>query len=126
MGMLVESILEAISQWYSLNLAAKVSKGIQEKHRRGLHVGHAPFGYQKNDKGHLIPDAHEQMGISLIFEGYATGNHSYSDIARLLNERGYLTKRRQAFTKEGVREILRNGIYVGRVSYQRVWFSTKH
>ena len=54
----------------------------------------------------------------MAFASYATGKYSYADIARLLNEKGYKSKSGRQFSKDTIREILRNEIYIGKVRYQ--------
>lgn len=118
-GYVVEGILEVVNHMYSMNLSREVSKAYAEKHAQGLHTRNAPFGYDKD--GRLLAiNEHEAQGVVLMFEAYDTGQYSYADTARLLNEQGYRTKSHgRAFTKDTVREMLRNPIYVGKVRYQQ-------
>ena len=139
-GALIEGIMESVAEWYSRNLASEVAKGRREKGTQGYHNNLAPFGLKRKGKT-LVPDEEELPGLIYAFETYATGNYGYADVARLLNERGYRSKSGRAFTKDTIRDILRNQIYIGKVRYQETrrnsdgkrnfsapieWFDGKH
>ena len=49
-SIILEAMLEAMAEYYSLNLADEVKKGMFEKARRGEHIGKAPYGYDLIDK----------------------------------------------------------------------------
>lgn len=116
-GALIEGIMESVAEWYSRNLAAEVAKGRREKVNQGYHNCQAPFGYRREGKN-LVPDENEVPGVMIAFEAYATGKYSPADIARLLNKNGYQSKSGRQFSKDTVRDILRNRLYVGEVRYQ--------
>ncbi len=116
-GALIEGIMESVAEWYSRNLAAEVAKGRREKGTQGYHNNLAPFGYLRDGK-RLVAAVDELPGLRMAYVAFATGQYSYADIARLLNENGYRSKSGRLFAKDTVREILRNEIYLGRVRYQ--------
>lgn len=116
-GALIEGIMESVAEWYSRNLASEVAKGRKEKHQQGYHNNKAPFGYRRDGKNILI-DPHEAAGVLMAFEHYATGNYSYADIANLLNDKNYRLSTGRAFSKDSVRAMLENEVYVGKVKYR--------
>jgi site-specific DNA recombinase len=123
MGSLIEGILECVAEWYSKNLATETAKGRKEKHSQGLHNGFAPFGYvMVNKMLEIEPD--EEKGVILAFEAYSTGKYGYADTAKLLNEAGFRSKSGRPFSKDTVREIIRNEIYIGRVRYQETRYNS--
>lgn len=119
MGALIEGIMESVADWYSRNLATETAKGKKERALQGLHNNVAPFGMTKNEAKVLVPDENEIAGLKLAFELYATNQYSDTDIAHILNEKGYKTKRNRPFSKDTVRDFLQNQIYLGKVSYQQ-------
>ena len=119
MGALIEGIMESVADWYSQNLAAETAKGKKERSYQGMHNNQAPFGMKKNEQKVLIPDENELPGLKLAFENYSTGKFSDNDIAKLLNEAGYLSKTGRPFSRDTVRDILQNRTYLGKVKYQR-------
>ena len=123
-GALIEGIMESVADWYSRNLATEVAKGKKERSNQGLHNNQAPFGYKKNDDKVLVPDEIELPGLRLAYQSYATGKYSDIDIAQLLNENHYHSKSGRPFSKDGVREMLRNRIYLGKVRYQQCTYDS--
>jgi site-specific DNA recombinase len=119
MGALIEGIMESVADWYSRNLATEVAKGKKERTAQGLHNNSAPFGMMKNKDKVLVPHDQEIEGLRLAFELYATDEYSDNDIALILNEQGYRTKRGRLFSKDTVRDMLQSQIYLGKVSYQQ-------
>ncbi len=126
MGALVEGIMECIAEWYSNNLATEVSKGKREKTAQGYHTSVPPYGYYRKDKEKLlIPEPNEAKAICLIFEKFRTGLYSYLQIAKLLNDKGYRTKKGRLFSKDAICEILQNTTYIGKVQYQQMRRNTE-
>lgn len=117
-GTLTEGVLESVADWYSKNLATEVAKSKKERSLQGLHNNGAPFGMKKNENKVLVPDKSEIDGLRLAFELYASGAYSDNEIAHVLNEKKYKTKRGRPFSKDTVRDMLQNQIYLGKVSYQ--------
>jgi site-specific DNA recombinase len=116
-GALIEGIMEYVADWYSRNLATEVAKGKRERGFQGLHNNQAPFGYIKNKEKVLIRCEKEVVGLLMAFEAYATGNYSDHDVAQLLNDQGYRTKPGRPFSKDTIRLILQNQIYLGKIKY---------
>lgn len=141
MGALIEGIMESVADWYSQNLGTETAKGKKERSHQGIHNNRAPFGMKKNDDKILVPDDDELPGLVMAFEEYSTGKYSDTDIARLLNDKGYRSKTKRPFSKETVRDILQNRTYLGKIKYQKYmrrsdgsrsydapveWFEGKH
>src|SRR5438067_13586168 len=55
-GFLFLSMLGALAEWYSRNLATETKKGWAERKRRGLYAGRLPFGAIKGTDGVPLPD----------------------------------------------------------------------
>ena len=49
-GVLLESLLEGMNQYFSEELAQKVSRGLHESRMKGHCIGSVPFGYTKENK----------------------------------------------------------------------------
>ena len=45
MSVLIEAMIEAMDEYYSINLAEEVKRGMTEKFGRGLKVSGPPLGY---------------------------------------------------------------------------------
>lgn len=117
-SIILESVLEAMAEYYSSNLAREVKKGLQENAKSAIHTGGiAPLGYDIVDKK-LVVNEYEAQAVRLIFNMYANG-HSYSKIIRTLNQKGFVTKRGNPFVKNSLTEILRNDKYRGVYTYNK-------
>lgn len=111
-SVLVEALLEAMDEYYSLNLAQEVRRGMNEKFFQGGAVTIAPFGYCMI-KGELIPDPNTSGCISALFQQYQAGK-SLQELAEWLNRAGYRTRRGNPFEARSVRYILSNPVYIGK------------
>lgn len=110
-SILIEALLEAMDEYYSVNLAQEVRRGMNEKFSRGGVVGAPPFGYQVK-AGYCEPDLKTSRFIPMIFSDYLQGM-SCRRIAEKLNGMGVQTIRGNAFEARTVRYILGNPFYLG-------------
>lgn len=119
MGLIMESMLEAMAEYYSINLSEEVKKGMTEKARRGEPNTIAPFGYRmKNKKLVIVPE--EAEVIRQIFSNFIAGK-AYFAISRECNEAGIRTHRGGLFENRTVDYIIHNPVYAGFVR----WTPTK-
>ena len=124
-----EGILQVMAAWYSKNLAQEVAKGRRERYERGLWNGNLPFGYRRRDDGSPVVDEREAVAVREAYAMYATGRHSYQGVADWLNGQGFRTRNIRKnprhgvtgpalFTRDSVRDMLRNPFYRGVVTYK--------
>jgi hypothetical protein len=119
-GHLMTNIQQAMSEYYSLNLAREVRKGMDIVASKGLHTGGtAPLGYNVGEDRKLHINESEAEIVRMIFDMYANG-HSYNDIAHEMNARGYKTKIGKEFTVASFHSILSNRKYVGEYVYNKI------
>lgn len=79
-----------INEWYLEDMSESIKSVLNDKKRRGLHIGSfAVYGYKKdpNQKGHLIIDEPAAKIVREVFTLFSQG-YGKSAIARMLNERG--------------------------------------
>ena len=113
-SVILESVLEGMAEYYSMNLAREVRKGMNENALQALHNGGVPpLGFNVNqDKTYSINDT-EADSVRLIFQMYADG-YGYKLIVNELNEKGHRTKQGNLFGKNSIFDLLRNEKYIGR------------
>lgn len=112
-SIMMESMLEGMSEYYSQNLAREVMKGMRETALQCKHTGgKPPLGYDLNTDGKLIINQGEAEVVQQIFKMYL-GNYSYSKMAEVLNKKGYRTKTGSLFRKNSFYSILRQEKYTG-------------
>ncbi len=116
--MLIEGVMELVSEWYSRNLSQETRKGKHERALQGRHNNPPPFGYDQTEDGKMTPNAKEAEGVRLALEWFATGKYYDMDIARMLHEKGFRTKQGKIFSKEIIRPLLQNKTYLGYVKYR--------
>jgi len=110
-SVILEAMLEAMAEYYSLNLADEVKKGMTEKANRGEFMSTAPLGYKWNE-GQLIVDESEAKYIRYIFDSFIEGKPK-SEIVKTLNAAGLHTHRGNPIELRTVDYILKNIIYKG-------------
>lgn len=110
-SILIEALLEAMDEYYSLNLAQEVRRGMNEKFSRGGVVTPPPFGYRMGE-GVYVPDERTARFVPLIFREFLDGQ-SCRRIAEILNDAGVCTVRGNPFEARSVRYILSNPCYIG-------------
>lgn len=111
MGLILEAMLEAMAEYYSVNLGDEVRKGMAEKARRGELQTSPPFGYRA-EGNRLVPVAKEAETVRLLFHRFLDGA-SIAFLARWAREQGILSHRGTPLDSRGVRYILENPVYIG-------------
>ena len=110
-GIILESLLEGMNQYYSAELAQKVKRGMNESRKKGQFTGgYLLYGYKVENKK-IIVDEEQADIIRYIFEAFANGVY-VKDIIANLTERGILN-RGKPFARNTVYRLLDNEKYVG-------------
>lgn len=117
-SIILEAILEAMAEYYSLNLSDEVLKGMTEKALRGGYQAAPPLGYEILHVSDIPTIKEEEASIvKLIFQLFLESHLSPYEIAKELNRKYFLTKRGNPFEKRTVEYILRNPFYAGYIQF---------
>lgn len=116
MSVIMEAILEAMAEYYSINLSGEVKKGQLEKHSKGELQAKPSFGYNVLDNK-LIPNETEKKVVKMIFEEYGLENIPMLQIAKNVNNLGIKTKNGNRFENRTICYILHNPVYIGKLRY---------
>lgn len=111
-SILIEALIEAMDEYYSLNLAEEVKRGMMEKFSRGGVVSQPPFGYSMKN-GVFAPNEHAET-VRMVFNDYLSGMGARA-IAKKLNELGIYTAKGHRFENRTVEYILTNPVYTGKL-----------
>ena len=112
-GVILESVLEGMAEYYSLQLSQNVRRGYLESAKKHKVLGgHYPLGYRRSENGFYEIDPTTAPAVKLIYNMYESGE-SISNIIRYLNENGYRNLRGKPFTKNSLPSILKNERYTG-------------
>lgn len=124
---LTVNLFGIINEHYLQNLSWETAKGKHQAAKEGYFIGsRVPFGYRKwklgdppeMDKRILLKDEKEAPALKHCFEMYASGNNSFDDLAKYLNEQGFVSRSGRTFRKDTLRTMLENPIYIGIIEYQ--------
>ena len=120
-GIILESLLEGLNQYYSAELSQKVKRGLRESRMKGNYYGGVrPYGYQVKDKK-LVIDEKEANVVKFIFKQYLMGHHC-TDISKKLRRRCIHYKTGKLFSAGAVRKILNKEYYTGLYHYDGEYF----
>ena len=119
-GILLESLLEGMAEYYSVELAEKTLRGMTEnalacKSNGGL----LPLGYEPDENLCYKIDPVMASVVVEAFTLYAEGT-SMKEIARILNGRGFRTKRGTPISVNTLTSMLHNRKYIGEYRFKDV------
>ncbi len=110
-GIILESLLEGMNQYYSAELSQKVKRGMKETRLKGFYQGGGvPYGY-KIDGRKLVIDEERAENVRFMFDEFSKGV-IVKDIIKELTAMGK-TYRGKPFAMNTVYGILRNEKYIG-------------
>lgn len=112
---LIERVIEWMDEFYLINLAGEVRRGMKEKATRGEAMGTAPFGYRVKDKAFVVqPD--EAEIVRYVFSRFAAGVGART-LARELSDKGVRTRRGNAIDNRWVIYVVSNPVYTGKIRW---------
>lgn len=113
-GSLVERIIEWSDEYYLINLAQEVKRGMKERASRGQPVCPPPIGYSM-DNGKYVPNADAQF-VKNVFADYLAGL-GLRAIAIKYGNLGLKTTRGNAPDNRFIEYMLRNPVYIGKIRW---------
>lgn len=110
-GIILESLLEGMAEYYSAELSQKVKRGMNETRLKGNFTG-GTIIYGYNVENHKVVINEEQAEVvRFIYEQYALGIY-VKDIIQKLNEK-HIYNRGKPFARNTIYNILKNEKYSG-------------
>jgi hypothetical protein len=100
-----------MDEYYSINLAQEVRRGMGEKFSRRGVISAPPNGYRIQD-GRFVPDAPRDAVVRAVFDLYTRGAACRA-IAAELNRQGLRTARGNLFEGRTIEYMLSNPAYIG-------------
>lgn len=119
-GIMLESLLEGMAEYYSAELAEKVSRGHKENALKGIYNGGpVPLGYMIDQAHHYQIDPLTAPLVKEVFKRYADGDQ-IKDLYQSLNARGLRTSQGTPFNRNSFRRLLQNRRYLVEYRYKDV------
>lgn len=116
-GVLVESMLEGMSEYYSKDLCVKVVRGMTENTLKGkFNGGSVTFGYKIDKNKHFEKDSANARIVEDVFMRYANGE-TIKSIVDDLNSRG-ITNNGKKITYHSINWLLKNRRYLGEYNFR--------
>lgn len=119
-GIILESLLEGIAEYYSAELAEKVIRGHMENALKCRYNGGTPtFGYMIDREKYYQIDPNRAPVVLEIFTRYDKGE-TMKEIMIYLNNAGVTTVRGKKIDLNFVAAILHNRKYIGEYRYREI------
>ena len=119
-GILLESMLEGFAEYFSADLAEKVSRGMTENALKcKFNGGNPTIGFTSDKEQNILIDPVKAPFVLDAFKMYDDGA-TMSQIRDFLNENNVLNSRGNPHTVNSVAKILKNRRYIGEYSYRDI------
>ncbi|MCR5566453.1 MAG: recombinase family protein, partial [Clostridiales bacterium] len=124
-GIILESMLEGMAEYYSVELSQKIKRGQMENALKGKNNGgQVTLGYRTSADGVLEIDPKTAPIVKEIFQRYDDGE-LMKDIVDSLNSRGLLTAAGKPFRIASLGTVLKNRKYLGEYHYGTICIPDK-
>lgn len=119
-GIILESLLEGMAEYYSAELAKKVIRGHTENALKCKYNGGTPtFGYKIDEDRHYQLDPRTAPVVLEVFTMYDQGK-TMKEIRDYLNSKGVTTVRGKKIDLNFVVAVLHNRKYIGEYRYREI------
>lgn len=115
-GIILESLLEGMNQYYSAELSQKVHRGLKESYLKGQFTGGVQlYGYDVVEKRNVINEQEAEI-VREIFTKFSQG-YTGVDIAKDFKIRDIRTKKGVLINDKKIYKIIGNTKYIGKVQH---------
>lgn len=119
-GIILESVLEGLAEYYSADLRQKVIRGMKETAKKGQYCGQPlPIGYKVDAQRHVIIDEEKAAVVREAFRMHIAGAQT-KDLIELFRSRGITGQRGRPISQAVIYRMLRNRKYLGEFEVQGV------
>lgn len=118
-GIILESVLEGIAEYYSADLSQKITRGMRESALKAQSIGgQVPLGYKIENHKLVINPATAHI-VREAFQLYGRGE-SVAEICRIFNRKGYRTAKGSEFNRSSFKSLFKNKRYIGTYTYKEI------
>lgn len=118
-GILMESMLEGLAEYYSAELSRKIRRGMDDNASKCMCNGQIPFGYRRGEDGRFAIDEVEAALVREIFRRVRDGDR-LCEIIHDMNVRGIRTKKGKLWSRSSFNTLLSNERYTGIYIYKDI------
>lgn len=115
-GVLMESVLEGLAEYYSMELSRKIKRGMEDNASKCMVNGSLPLGFVRGPDGRYAIDEAEAAIVREIFRRVLAGD-KFCEIISNLNARCIRTKKGKEWNKSSFNRLLTNERYTGMYIY---------
>ncbi|MDO5683614.1 MAG: recombinase family protein [Propionibacteriaceae bacterium] len=115
-SILMEGVIDAMAEFYSVNLSENILLGVQQKASNAETMGRKVFGFMTGPDKKYALDPETAPVVAQMFDDYA-GGKSMQKIADEVNASGVRTVTGAKFTPKALNKILKSRAYIGEYSY---------
>lgn len=126
-NVLIMSIEQAMATQYIRDLSVNVKRGNRAKLERGEWPGRVPMGYTNDKATKTVKiDNKKSKYIKRVYDLYATGGYTLSEVANTLYSEGLRTSAGNKVFKSQMHRILTNRLYTGLMETNGKIYQGKH
>ncbi len=119
-GIILESMLEGMAEYYSAELSVKVKRGLKENALKDkMNGGATTLGYYVNEERKLVIDETTAPIVRETFTMYADGK-MIKDIMKHFKDKGIKTKYGNPISYNMIQRMLSNRRYIGEFKYNDI------
>ncbi len=119
-GIILESLLEGMAEYYSAELAEKIIRGMTENaYKCKFNGGAIPFGYYIDDERHFQIKEEEAAVVREVFKLY-NGGMTLKQVADHLNSKGIRSRRGTTYKVSSVSKMISNRRYMGEYRFREI------
>lgn len=119
-GILLESLLEGLAEYYSADLRQKVVRGLDESAKKGKWpTGKLPVGYKKDANQRIVLDPEKADAVREVFRMHIAGEPQI-EMQQYLYDHGITTRKGGMPGQAVIWRMLRNEHYIGKFVYHGI------
>lgn len=119
-GILMESVLEGMAEYFSAELSQKVKRGMKINAEKCLYNGGiVPFGFKIDSNKKYQIDEEQANIVKKVFQMYKNG-YTMADIIKYLDNSKIVNNWGNKFKKNSIHNLLSNKKYIGTYKYNDI------
>lgn len=119
-GILLESVLDGLAEYYSVELAMKVDRGMKQNVlNKKCNGGTLTLGYRVDEDRHYVIDPVSAPAVLEAFQHYDSG-YTMKEIVDEMNQKGIRSSRGSKININMMTKLLHNRRYLGEYRYKDV------